>query len=235
MRDLDFLAPGWRTRVGAEFDKPYLESLRAFLRTEYREGRTVFPPKDSIFTALKLVDYDDARVVILGQDPYHGPKQAIGMSFAVAAGVPAPPSLKNIFKELASDLSVPEPKHTDLTGWAEQGVLLLNTVLTVRAGEAFSHRNQGWEKFTDEVIRTLGARRKPIVFVLWGAPAQAKAVLVSNPNHLILRSPHPSPLSAHRGFFGSKPFSQTNAFLEEKGEGAIDWSRTRSEKIAKMN
>ena len=227
MRDLDFLAPGWRTRVGREFDEPYLESLRAFLREEYRSGATVFPPKDRIFTALRLVDFDDAKIVVLGQDPYHGPGQAMGMSFAVPDGVQTPPSLRNIFKEISDDLGVPLPRHTDLSGWAQQGVLLLNTVLTVRAGEAFSHRNKGWETLTDRVIETLGAREKPLVFLLWGAPAQQKIRLITNEAHLILKSPHPSPLSAHRGFFGCKHFSAANAFLERNGSAPIDWTRTR--------
>lgn len=226
MRDLSFLAPGWQAQVGEEFDKPYFESLRDFLRAEYRSGAQVFPPKNLIFAALRAVDFNAARVVVLGQDPYHGPGQAMGMSFAVPEGVPAPPSLKNILKEVHADLGTPVPRGTSLTGWAEQGVLLLNTVLTVRAGEAFSHRNKGWETFTDRIIENLGARAEPLVFLLWGAPAQAKASLVSNPAHCILKAPHPSPLSAHRGFLGCRHFSKANAFLQSVGQPAIDWSRT---------
>lgn len=224
--DPSFLAPGWRDRVGAEFSKPYMDDLRAFLREEYRSGVPVFPPKDKIFTALGMVDYHAARVVVLGQDPYHGPGQAMGMSFAVPKGVPPPPSLRNIFKEVASDLGVAEPRDTTLLGWAEQGVLLLNTVLTVRSGQAFSHRNKGWEVFTDRVIEELGAREEPIVFLLWGSPAQAKASLVKGRNHLLLKSVHPSPLSAHKGFFGCKHFSKANAFLSANGYGPVAWERT---------
>jgi uracil-DNA glycosylase len=227
--DLDFLAPGWRDRVGAEFDKPYVEELRAFLREEYRAGARVFPPKERIFAALGLVDYDEAKVVVLGQDPYHGPGQAMGLSFAVPDEVATPPSLRNIFKEVSEDLCVAPPRHTDLSGWAEQGVLLLNTVLTVRAGEAFSHRNKGWEVLTDRIFEELGAREKPLVFMLWGVPAQQKCRLIRNPAHLVLKAPHPSPLSAHRGFFGCKHFSQANAFLQRNGLHPIDWSRTRNQ------
>lgn len=226
MRDLSFLAPGWKAQVGEEFDKPYFEDLRTFLREECSSGAQVFPPKNLIFAALSAVDFSAVRAVVLGQDPYHGPGQAMGMSFAVPEGVPAPPSLKNILKEVHADLGTPVRHGTSLTGWAEQGVLLLNTVLTVRAGEAFSHRNKGWETFTDRIIENLGARAEPLVFLLWGAPAQAKASLVSNPAHCILKAPHPSPLSAHRGFLGCRHFSQANAFLRSVGQSAIDWSRT---------
>jgi uracil-DNA glycosylase len=228
MRDLSFLAPGWRAQIGREFDEPYLDALRVFLRDEYRAGAQVYPPKDRIFAALSAVDFSQVRVVILGQDPYHGPHQAIGLSFAVPNGVPTPPSLKNIFKEVATDLATPEPRHTCLSGWAEQGVLLLNSVLTVRAGEAFSHRNRGWETLTNRIIEALGVRPEPLVFLLWGAPAQAKASLISNAAHCILKAPHPSPLSAHRGFLGCRHFSKANAFLTGVGQPAIDWSRTLS-------
>ena len=227
MRDLDFLAPGWRTRVGRQFDEPYLESLRAFLREEYRSGATVFPPKDRIFTALRLVDFDDAKIVVLGQDPYHGPGQAMGMSFAVPDGVQTPPSLRNIFKEISDDLGVPLPRHTDLSGWAQQGVLLLNTALTVEAGQAGSHQRRGWEEFTDAAVAAVAARKEPSVFVLWGAHARKKAAgvarLGAGSPHLVLASAHPSPLSAYAGFFGSKPFSKATAFLEANGRGVIDW------------
>ena len=220
------LAPGWEARMGDEFSKPYMNKLQEFLRNESRSGAVVYPPNDKMFRALQLVDFDNVKVVLLGQDPYHGAHQAIGMSFAVETPTPAPPSLKNIFKEIQSDLSIPAPRNTELTGWAEQGVLLLNTVLTVRANEAFSHRNQGWETFTDRVITELNSHEQPLVFLLWGSPSQQKAKMITNPNHFILRSPHPSPLSAHRGFFGGHHFSKTNAFLQERNREPINWSRS---------
>ena len=222
----DVLAPGWASRLGDEFSKPYMDHLRQFLQSEYRKGAKVFPEKDKIFRALQLVDFNDVKVVILGQDPYHGEHQAIGMAFAVQSPTSAPPSLKNIFKEIQSDLSIPQPRNTELTGWAEQGVLLLNTVLTVRANEAFSHRNQGWESFTDRVISELNMHERPLVFLLWGAPSQQKAKMITNPQHFILRAPHPSPLSAHRGFFGCHHFSKTNAFLKERNVEPINWSKS---------
>ena len=223
--ELDFLAPQWRAHLRDEFLKPYMSLLREFLKSERKNGKEVFPPKDKIFRALFEVDYDMAKVVLLGQDPYHGPGQAMGLSFAVSAGTAVPPSLRNIFQELSADLNVPVPRDTTLLGWAQQGVLLLNTVLTVRNGEAFSHRKKGWETFTDEVIRKLGQRTEPLVFLLWGSAAHQKTQLISNPNHLILKSVHPSPLSAHRGFFGSRPFSQANAFLKANGQREIEWTR----------
>jgi uracil-DNA glycosylase len=175
MSDLDFLAPGWRRCIGAEFEAPYMGALRAFLQEERNAGRVVYPPKGRIFAALRQVDFEDVRVVVLGQDPYHGPGQALGMSFAVPNSLAIPPSLRNIFKEVSADMGSPVPQCTDLSGWAEQGVLLLNTVLTVRAGEAFSHRKRGWETLTDKIIEALGARKKPMVFLFVGSPSAPKS------------------------------------------------------------
>ena len=183
----------------------------------------VYPPADQIFTAFHLTPLDQVKVVIIGQDPYHEPNQAQGMSFSVRKGVAIPPSLVNIYQELHEDLGVPIPGHGDLTHWAEQGVLLLNTCLTVRAHEAFSHANIGWETFTDAAIRVIDREDRPIVFILWGTPARKKKALITNPKRLILESPHPSPLSAYRGFFGSRPFSKTNAYLVANHETPIDW------------
>jgi uracil-DNA glycosylase len=203
-----------------------MKSLVEFLNAEIRSGAIVFPPVDQVFRALQLVDKADVRVVILGQDPYHGDNQANGLAFAVSEGVAVPPSLANIFKEIESDLGGGKPRSTALEGWAKQGVLLLNTVLTVRAHEAFSHRDKGWEMFTEAVVRELNACTHPIVFLLWGAPAQKKARLISNPEHLVLQAPHPSPLSAYRGFLGCRHFSKANDFLGEKAGRAIDWLRS---------
>lgn len=226
LRDLSFLAPGWARVLKHEFEKPYMEGTREFLRREYRSGATVYPPKDKIFRALKLVDYDDVRVVILGQDPYHGPDQANGLAFAVNQGIRTPPSLLNIFKEIENEFQLGRPTVTTLEGWAKQGVLMLNTVLTVRASEAFSHHGHGWEVFTDTIIEKLNEREEPIVFLLWGSPAQKKMPLLNNSHHVILKSPHPSPLSAHRGFFGNQHFRKTNQFLTERGQVAIDWTQS---------
>jgi uracil-DNA glycosylase len=213
----------WNDILSGEFEKPYYLALRQFLISEYQE-HTIYPDKNDIFNAFQYTSFKDLKVVLLGQDPYHGPGQAHGLSFSVKPEVPAPPSLVNIFKEMHDDLGTEIPKHGYLKHWAEQGVLLLNTVLTVRAGEANSHKNKGWEKFTDEVIRIINERNDPVVFWLWGKPAQSKAALITNPKHLILNAPHPSPLSVYRGFWGSKPFSKTNAFLLENGKAPIDWT-----------
>ncbi len=213
----------WDNLLKDEFNKEYYQKLREFLAKEYRTKK-VFPDMYDIFNALKLTSYSDVNVVIIGQDPYHGEGQAHGLSFSVKKGVEPPPSLKNIFKELKNDLGVAVPNHGELTKWARQGVLLLNAVLTVRMGEANSHKNMGWEKFTDRVIELLNKREKPIVFLLWGANARKKKELITNPVHKILESVHPSPLSAHNGFFGCKHFSETNGFLESVGRKAIDWS-----------
>lgn len=228
-RGADVLAPGWRTPLRPVFEAEPMQRLRAFLRDEYRNGATVYPPREHMFRALQLLNPEDVRVIILGQDPYHGPGQANGLAFAVSAGQRVPPSLVNIFKEMADDLSVSRSCDPSLLGWAEQGVLLLNSVLTVRAGEAFSHRGRGWEEFTASVIRVVNEASPAAVFVLWGSSAQKAAACVDRNRHLVLASPHPSPLSAHRGFFGSRPFSRANRFLSERGRGLIDWARTGAE------
>ena len=221
----DNLPAGWHDLLKEEASKDYFQKLTAFLKEEYKSGQTIFPAKENILRALQLVDYNDVRVVILGQDPYHGPRQAVGLSFAVPNDLsPKPPSLQNIFKEIQSDLHTElDFKKTDLTGWAAQGVLLLNTVLTVRKGQAFSHRDRGWEAFTDRVIELLDKREEPIVFLLWGSPARQKKILIRNSRHLILEAMHPSPFSADKGFFGCKHFSKTNAFLNKIGKKPIQW------------
>ncbi len=212
----------WMGLLENQFQMEYYKELRAFLIHEYG-SRTIYPDKYDIFNALNYTAYKDVKVVILGQDPYHGPNQAHGLSFSVKLGVPAPPSLVNIYKELKDDLGCFIPNNGYLKKWADQGVLLLNTALTVRAREANSHRNKGWEIFTDAIISILNKREKPIVFILWGSNAISKEKLITNKIHYIIKAPHPSPLSAHRGFFGSKPFSKTNNFLESIGEAPIDW------------
>ncbi|AZB40963.1 uracil-DNA glycosylase [Bacillus sp. FJAT-42376] len=212
----------WWNELEEQFSENYYVSLREKLKREYESG-TVYPDPHDLFNALHLTPYSEVRAVILGQDPYHGPGQAHGLSFSVKEGVRKPPSLKNIYKELSSDLGCPEPSHGSLVKWAEQGVLLLNTVLSVRKGEANSHKDLGWERFTDEVIRSLNNKEDPVVFILWGKHAQAKKELVDLTKHAVIESPHPSPFSANRGFFGSKPFSRTNEFLKEKGLKEIDW------------
>lgn len=212
----------WDELLAAEFEKEYYRKLRSFLASEYK-SRVIYPSMYDIFNALKATSYQNVKAVILGQDPYHGPGQAHGMCFSVKRGVPTPPSLVNMYKELKTDLGLSIPSHGNLQHWAEQGVLLLNTVLTVRGGEANSHKGKGWENFTDEIIRLLNQRQEPMVFLLWGANARAKMPLITNGAHLILTSAHPSPLSAHNGFFGCRHFSKANAFLEEKGRVPIDW------------
>jgi len=217
------LEPSWLAHLRTEFDQPYMVALRRFL-VEEKSKHPVFPPGGEIFNAFTHTPFDQVRVVILGQDPYHGPGQAHGLCFSVRRGVPVPPSLRNIFKELHGALGVPLPGHGELTSWAEQGVLLLNTVLTVRAHQANSHRNQGWEQFTDRVITVLNERREGLIFVLWGSAAGKKANMIDGQRHRILRSPHPSPLSAHRGFFGCGHFQTINAHLESQGLSPVDWS-----------
>lgn len=212
----------WDGLLYSEFQKEYYIKLREFLKNEY-STQTIYPEMGNIFNALKYTAYEDVKAVILGQDPYHGPNQAHGLCFSVQKGVKAPPSLQNMFKELNSDLGIPIPKSGELTSWARQGVLLLNTVLTVRAGQANSHKGMGWEIFTDRVIELLNMREKPIVFLLWGGPAKTKSKLITNPNHHILSTVHPSPLSAYNGFFGCKHFSKTNEILRSMGEKEIDW------------
>ena len=212
----------WDELLRDEFQKEYYQRLRRALIVEYRT-RTIYPDMYDIFNALKATPYHACKVVLLGQDPYHGPGQAHGMCFSVRPGVPKPPSLQNIFRELQDDVGVPEPADGCLVGWAKQGVLLLNTVLTVRAGQANSHRGLGWEMLTDRIISLLGEREKPMVFLLWGANARGKKRLLQNPRHLVLDCAHPSPLSAHNGFFGCRHFSRTNEFLQRQGETPIDW------------
>jgi len=212
----------WKKVLLPEFQKPYFETLKNFL-VEEKKHHTVYPTGVNIFAAFNTTPFDAVKVVILGQDPYHGAGQAHGLSFSVQEGVPHPPSLQNIFKELKDDVGCPIPKHGTLTSWAQQGVFLLNTVLTVRASEANSHRNEGWENFTDAVIACLSAQKEHLVFILWGSPAGAKVSLIDSKKHLILKAPHPSPLSSYRGFFGSKPFSKSNDYLTCKGIKPIDW------------
>ena len=212
----------WLEPLKGEFSKPYYLKLYKTVLHEYKTTR-VFPPPNDLFKAFELTPLHSVKAVILGQDPYHGPGQAHGLCFSVRPGVDIPPSLVNIYQELHDDLGCYIPDNGYLTKWAKQGVLMLNTVLTVRAHQANSHRNIGWEEFTDAAIRILNEQDRPIVFILWGAPAQRKAAMLNNPRHLILKAPHPSPLSAYRGFFGSKPFSKTNAFLEKNSIEPIDW------------
>ena len=220
----------WNSLLKEEFRKPYFERLEEFLRQEYAE-KIVYPNKDDIFSALQLTAYKDAKVVILGQDPYHGAGQAHGLSFSVNPEVRIPPSLRNIYQELHSDLGCSIPNNGYLQKWAEEGVLLLNTVLTVREGEPHSHREKGWEKFTNKVISLISEREKPVAFVLWGRPAQSKIDLIDTRKHKVIESPHPSPLSAYRGFFGSGPFSKVNDFLTGIGETANRLANTESVEI----
>jgi uracil-DNA glycosylase len=213
----------WKMVLKEEFEKPYFETLKTFL-VEEKKQHTVYPSGANIFSAFDNTPFDNVKVVVLGQDPYHGAGQAHGLSFSVQDGVPYPPSLQNIFKELKDDLGCNTPKSGNLTAWAKQGVFLLNTVLTVRASEANSHRNQGWENFTDAVIRLLNSQKEHLVFILWGSPAGAKASLIDAKKHLILKAPHPSPLSSYRGFFGSRPFSKSNEYLLHHGKTPIQWA-----------
>ena len=218
------LEPGWKAALRAEFDQPYMHKLREFLREEYAAGKEIYPPGPLIFNALNSTPLDKVKVVILGQDPYHGPGQAHGLCFSVQPGVPAPPSLQNIYKELQRDLNIPEPNHGYLQHWAEQGVLLLNTSLTVEQARAGSHAQAGWQQFTDRVIEVVNERCDGVVFLLWGSHAQSKQKLIDPRKHLILKSAHPSPLSAYRGFLGNGHFSRTNKFLEQNGKTPIDWA-----------
>ncbi|MBQ2087271.1 MAG: uracil-DNA glycosylase [Selenomonas sp.] len=212
----------WAGLLDDELKQPYYQELRQFLISEYR-SRQIFPDMYAIFNALHYTSYADTKVVILGQDPYHGDGQAHGLSFSVLPGIEPPPSLLNIFQELSTDLGCTIPNNGCLKPWAEQGVLLLNTVLTVRAHQAGSHQGKGWEHFTDKIINLLNEREKPLAFILWGAPARRKKAMITNPQHFIVESPHPSPLSAYRGFFGSRPFSRVNEFLQRTGQSPINW------------
>ena len=216
------LEPSWVAHLEPEFDKPYMKELRTFLVAEKQQG-VVYPPGSEIFNAFGCTPFDAVRVVVLGQDPYHNHGQAHGLCFSVRRGVEPPPSLRNIYKELSDDVGFVAPAHGELTHWATQGVLLLNTVLTVRAHQANSHRDRGWETFTDRVINLLNQQREGLVFVLWGSAAGRKSTMIDEHKHLVLRSPHPSPLSAYRGFFGSRHFSRINQHLEEQGGLPIDW------------
>jgi len=218
------LDPSWLEPLQSEFDQPYMGELKRFLLAEREAGKRIFPAGPNWFRALDLTPLDKVKVVILGQDPYHGPGQAHGLCFSVPDGVRPPPSLVNIYKELESDLGIRRPGHGFLEHWAKQGVLLLNSVLTVEMGLAASHRDRGWERFTDAVIRLVNAREQPVVFMLWGSYAQKKASFVDASRHLVLKAPHPSPLSAHSGFLGCKHFSKANAFLESRGLAPIDWA-----------
>ncbi len=223
----DTVPPSWQAAIEPALATPEARRLGGWLRAEEAAGKRIFPPRGMRLRALELTPLDKVKVVILGQDPYHGPGQAHGLSFSVPEGVRQPPSLVNIFKELQDDLGIAPPSHGNLEGWARQGVLLLNNSLTVESGQAGSHAGRGWDAITDAAVRAVAEREEPSVFILWGSHAQAKAARIpelrDDSRHLILRSPHPSPLSAHRCFFGSKPFSKANAFFEQHGRGAIDW------------
>ena len=217
------LEPSWKKLLAAEFSKPYMVALKGFLEGEYEKKKKIYPPPPAIFRALDITPFDDVKVVILGQDPYHGPRQAHGLCFSVPAGVAPPPSLENIFTELASDLGIPRPTTTDLTPWAAQGVLLLNATLTVEGGQAGSHQSKGWEEFTDAIIHLINDQKENVAFILWGSYAQQKGAFIDRAKHFVLESPHPSPLSAYRGFFGSRPFSKVNEYLISTFQQPIEW------------
>ncbi|WP_049721521.1 uracil-DNA glycosylase [Gilvimarinus polysaccharolyticus] len=225
MRELNNtqLEPGWLAELGDEFDQPYMGKLKAFLTAEKQAGKVIYPPAGEMFNAFNSTPFEQVKVVILGQDPYHGPGQAHGLSFSVPAGVSVPPSLQNIFKEIERDLNIARPNHGNLQAWAEQGVLLLNATLTVEQASAGSHQKRGWEQFTDRVIDALNRHRNGLVFLLWGSYAQKKGRLIDGQKHLVLSSPHPSPLSAYRGFLGNGHFSQANEYLKAQGQSVIDW------------
>ena len=218
------LEAAWLTQLGDEFGKPYMQKLKAFLQAEKARGKTVYPKGQEIFNAFNFTPFDQVKVVILGQDPYHGAGQAHGLCFSVQCGVKIPPSLVNIYKELATDLGIERAKHGNLQAWASQGVLLLNSVLSVEQGLAASHQRQGWEEFTDRAIERLNEQRKGLVFLLWGSYAQKKGQFIDQQRHLVLKAPHPSPLAAHRGFFGCQHFSKTNQYLQSNGIAPITWA-----------
>lgn len=217
------LPSDWMTQLAPEFEQPYWHKLQAFLQQQAQGGATLFPPSQQVFRALQLTAFEGVKVVILGQDPYHGPQQAQGLSFAVAKGLRLPPSLLNIYKELEQDLGIPRASHGDLTPWAEQGVLLLNAVLTVAQGQAGAHQGQGWEEFTDAIIDRLNQHRENLVFMLWGSYAQKKGRIIDRNRHCVLEAPHPSPLSAHRGWFGCGHFSKANVYLRGTAQTPIQW------------
>ena len=223
MSDTVSIDPSWKKVLASEFEQPNFAAIKQFILTEKQKGKKVYPPGSQIFNAFNLTPFDQVKVVILGQDPYHGPGQAHGLSFSVPQGIHQPPSLINIFKELKSDLNIDAPLHGNLESWAKQGVLLLNAVLTVNDSEAASHKNAGWEKYTDAVIKAISDHKEHVVFILWGRFAQNKEALIDTKKHCVIKSAHPSPLSAHAGFFGSKPFSKTNTYLREHGIKEIDW------------
>jgi uracil-DNA glycosylase len=218
------LEPSWKRRLADEFDKPYMAALRQFLLERKRAGAVIYPPGRLIFNALDSTPFDAVKVVILGQDPYHGPGQAHGLCFSVREGVELPPSLRNIYREIADDLGCRPASTGNLQRWADQGVLLLNAVLTVERGRAGSHQGQGWERFTDRIVSELNSHRDGLVFMLWGSYAMKKGAVIDRGRHLVLTAPHPSPLSAHRGFFGCRHFSKANAWLENRGVAPIDWA-----------
>lgn len=224
MADNIQLHQSWLEQIGAEFEQPYMIALKQFLQKEKQARKVIYPPGNQIFNALNTTPFDKVKIVILGQDPYHGPGQAHGLCFSVQDGVPPPPSLVNIFKEIHDDLGLPIPDHGNLQAWAEQGVLLLNATLTVEQGRAGAHQGQGWERFTDAIIHALNSKRENLVFLLWGSYAQRKGEFIDTHKHCVLKSPHPSPLSAHRGFLGNRHFSRTNAYLRSKGLSEINWA-----------
>ncbi|WP_226702583.1 uracil-DNA glycosylase [Microbulbifer elongatus] len=216
--------PSWYSVLAPEFKKRYMRELREFLQQEKQAGKNIFPPAAQIFNAFNSTPFDQVKVVILGQDPYHGAGQAHGLCFSVMPGVRLPPSLKNIYKEMETDLGIAVPDHGCLQPWAEQGVLLLNATLTVEESKAGAHQGRGWERFTDAAVHALAEQREGLVFILWGSYAQKKGGFIDDRRHLVLKGPHPSPLSAHRGFFGTRPFSQANAYLQSRGEAPINWA-----------
>lgn len=224
MSDKIQLEPSWKAKLQDEFEKPYMKELREFLLEEKRKGKVIYPPGPEIFNAFNLTPFDKVKVVIIGQDPYHGPDQAHGLCFSVKQGVQAPPSLKNVYKELHDDCGIDIPSHGNLESWAKQGVLLLNAVLTVEQAKAAAHQGKGWETFTDKVIELLNAQKEHVVFMLWGAYAQKKGQMIDRKRHMVLRSTHPSPLSAHRGFLGSRHFSKANSYLERHGVQPVSWA-----------
>ena len=218
------LEPSWKTRLAGEFDLPYMQALRQFLLQRKRQGAEIFPPGEEIFNALDSTPFDQVKVVVLGQDPYHGPGQAHGLCFSVQNGVAIPPSLVNIYKEITEDIGSQPPANGNLQHWAEQGVLLLNAVLTVERGQAAAHQGKGWEQFTDRIVSELNGNREGLVFMLWGSYAMKKGAHIDRGRHLVLTAPHPSPLSAHRGFFGCRHFSKANAWLQQHGQAPIRWA-----------
>jgi uracil-DNA glycosylase len=228
------LAPSWQARVGDYLERPDMRALGDFLRAEKAAGKRIYPPGAQMFAALEATPFEEVKVVVLGQDPYHGPGQAHGLSFSVPPGVDVPPSLVNIFKEQERDLGIPRPDHGCLLPWAEQGVLLLNAVLSVEAGKAGAHQGKGWEGFTDHVVERLANEREGLVFLLWGSYAQAKGRVIDNRRHCVLRAPHPSPLSAHRGFIGCGHFSAANRWLQGRGQKPIDWRLPAAAELAQL-